>query len=292
MDPAVPSQSATTPAAPESTTSLQPASASTSFDVSTGPAAPPSKFIDSIPTEFRDRPYLKDVADMPSLLKKLDGAQQLIGKRPAGIPDDKAAPEDWAKFFKYLGRPDVPDEYELKGPNDVKMPPEMEKNIRALFHKTGMTKKQASAVFSGYMDLLAGDKAAVAKQKADTEASFDKLTKETFGADQDKALERARSMINKYAPNFRGHLDKASNEVLVALAATIQGIHRDYIKEDGLSTNVSSGFGDNESTLRSEARVIMASPEFQSKMHPGHAQAAQKLKDIYARVNRLQGVNK
>lgn len=275
-----------------STTSLQPASVGTSFDVTTGPAAPQTKFLDTVPVEFRDKPYLKDVSDLPSLLKKLDGAQQLIGKRPAGIPDDKASPDDWSKFFKYLGRPDTADEYELKGTEDVKLPPEMDKGIKALFHKTGVTKKQAAAIYAGYTDLLAGDKQSSAKQKADTEAQFDKLTKETFGADQDKALDRARTMINKYAPQFRGQLEKAPNEVLVALAATIQGIHRDYIKEDGLSTNVSSGFGDNEASLRSEARVIMASPEFQSKMHPGHAQAAQKLKGIYDRVNKLQGVSR
>src|SRR3989304_2050233 len=72
-----------------------------------------------IPEEFRSRAYLKEIAAMPqgpeafqALFKKLDGSQQLIGKK-TGIPAVDAPVEEWEKFHATL-RPESPDAYEVK----------------------------------------------------------------------------------------------------------------------------------------------------------------------------------
>jgi hypothetical protein len=52
---------------------------------------------DIIPDEYKEKGYMSKIKDVEGLFKSFDGLQSLIGKRPAGIPQENATQEEWSK---------------------------------------------------------------------------------------------------------------------------------------------------------------------------------------------------
>lgn len=93
------------------------------------------------------------------VIKSYRGAEKLIGKpvdRLAEIPMD-GDEAGWNNFYTKLGRPETPDKYNLMvgAPDGSKPDPEVTSHISGLFHKAGLTAKQAEAVAGGYNQLVA-----------------------------------------------------------------------------------------------------------------------------------------
>lgn len=239
------------------------------------PATPPVVDLASIiPADFKDKEYLKDVKDIPSLFKKLDGAQTLIGKRPAGIPQDNAKPEEIAAFNKAFGVPDEAKAYELVVPETNAMAPEMQDRIKSIFHKAALSAKQAKEVSAGWNEFQAS-------QLKAADAAFEKLADETFGADKAKVLASSKAILDKFAPEkFKAGLGSLGNTELILLASVIEGIRKEYISED----RIPSG-GDKPSSTpedkRAEGKKLMAMEAYQNPFHPEHASIKAKVDALY-----------
>ena len=133
-------------------------------------------FTKMVPQEFQNREYLKNIKDTSSFFKAFDGAQELLGKRPAGIPHDNASDDEWKNFNKSFGVPEKLEDYDLgKIPKGAKVDPKIDKGVREVFQKAGLNKRQAKIVSEGYRSLLEG----VLKENSDNvknqNEDFDKL---------------------------------------------------------------------------------------------------------------------
>jgi len=74
------------------------------------------------------------------------------------VPNEKASPEERARFLKALGVPDKPEDYKLektKLPKTMALDAEMEKAYLEIAHKAGMTAEQVNAVYQWYMPTFA-----------------------------------------------------------------------------------------------------------------------------------------
>jgi len=67
-----------------------------------------------VPPEYADKTWVSEVKDIPSLFKMVDDTKALVGKRPAGIPQDNAPEEEWKAFDQLRGVPETPDVYDFK----------------------------------------------------------------------------------------------------------------------------------------------------------------------------------
>lgn len=242
-----------------------------------------------IPAEFKDKPWVKDVKDLPTLFKRTDGLLSEMGKRPAGIPQDNAAPEEWDKFFKAAGRPDKPEEYGFKADTEAAKALGWDEKIAAgaqsVLHSAGLSKKQAQIVRDGYEKLLLeyAKEKGVAQQQLDTD--FEKLAKTAFGDNADKVLAESKLLIAKYAhESVKPHIEKLSNENLIILAGVLKGVREQYIKEDILPPAGGSGSGSakSEAEIRAEAMKLMASPEWKDSTHRDHDKVVKQVNDLYA----------
>ena len=243
-----------------------------------------------IPAEFHDRGYLKDWLEKPSspemmadVFKKLDGAETLIGKK-LGIPAADAKPEEIEKFYAAL-RPEKDTDYEIK--LGEKPDEEFVKEMRAAFHKAGVSKVQAQRFIENITPTFQARQAGVAAEQKKLNDAFDALVLATFGKDNEKVLARAQEAIKEYAPeNLKQFLDKLDNNALTILTGVINAIMVKYVPEDDLNgTNKGgAGGGGDISVLREEARKIMARPEYKDFQHPEYEALQKRVKEIYAQV--------
>jgi hypothetical protein len=238
-------------------------------------------FTKMVPQEYQGKEYLKTIKDPGSFFKAFDGAQELLGKRPAGIPHDNASDDEWKAFNKSFGVPEKPEEYDLGIPAEAKVDPKLDKGVRELMQKAGLNKRQAKMISEGYRGIL-GDvlkEKGIAAEQAD--ADFTKLATETFGDRKDKVLENGNKLLAKYVPEkFKAGIEKLPNEQLIVLAAALDGIVKDYISEEQLPGG-QSGAAVTADQKREEARKLMASEAYNNASHPEHAATVDKVNSMY-----------
>lgn len=238
-----------------------------------------------VPADYKDREYLKGIKDVPDLFKKLDESQKLIGKRPAGIPQDNAKPEEIAAFNKAFGVPEKPEAYELVVPEKGAMPKEMLEGIKKVFHGAELSAKQAKKVSEGWNGLVAEIQKAAGVQAAQQDTDFTKLATEVFGEQKDQVLATAKTIIDKHVdPKMKEHINALSNENLIVLASVVESIRKQYITEDNIPGGGEGGAGgaDSFEAKREAARQKMASEAYRNPLHPDHARVKAEVDAVYA----------
>jgi hypothetical protein len=243
------------------------------------PSPAPAGF--SIPDEFKDKPYLKGVDSHDKLFKMLDGAQELIGKRPAGIPAPDAPQAEWDKFYDAVGRPKTAAEYQFEIDQSVKADVKVLGKIKEIMHKYGLTPTQAKGLQKDF-DAFGAE---IAKARGESlqiqNTNFDKLGAELFGVDRDKVMANGKTLLEQFTPpQLKGEVAKLSNEQLMVLAGVLKGISEKYIKADGAPHAQPAG-GSNPDSLRAEARTLMATPAYSNPMDPNHAATCARINEIY-----------
>lgn len=243
-----------------------------------------------IPAEYKDKPYLKDVKDLPSVLKMLDGAQTKLGQRPAGIPQDSASDEEWNKFFSTV-RPEKPEAYEFKRDEATTkalgIKPEVEAKVKGIFHEAGLTKKQAAIVQSKYEALQLEFAKDVIAQNQKLDEDFGKLADTSFGKDADKVLATGKTLIEKYLPaNMKPFLEKLDNNALVVLAGFAKSMKEKFMGQDEIPAGGEGGGAGaaTEAEIRKEAAALMATPAYQDKFHKDHDATKKKVDELYAKI--------
>lgn len=245
------------------------------------PAAPAlPEFASVVPAEFKEKPYLKDVDSFEKLFKKLDGAQSLIGRRPAGIPQDTDPQDKWNEFFNLMGRPEQPDKYELGAPPEgYQRDEETLKALRSVFHQTGLNGKQASAIVSSYEKIIL-DRAN--KNQQAQEAEFDKISKETFGDRQDAVIAKSAQMLKDFAPaQFQPHIASLDNKTMIVLASVLDAVHNKYVPEDRGPTDRAPAAGRSAEEIRAEAQRLMNSDIYKNAFHPEHESTVRRVREMY-----------
>jgi len=272
---------------PDPVASAAPGSASATMPLPTAaPAAAPAPAVApsfSIPKEYADRPYLKGVDSPEKLFSMLDGAQKVIGERPAGIPKPDAPQAEWDSFYRAMGRPEKAADYQFELDPSLKLDDKFVNSTKEIMHKYGLTPTQAKGIqkdFDAMMVAVAKERGVeLAKQNTD----FNKLATDTFGADRDKAIATAKGLLDTFTPAaLKPELAKLSNENLIVLASVLNGINAKYIKSDGapLAPPGSMG-GKSGADLRSEGQALMGTKAYTDAFHPDHAKTVARIAEIY-----------
>lgn len=232
-----------------------------------------------------DRAYLKDFADKPldketglALLKKLDGAESLIGRK-IGIPANDAKPEEVEKFYSTL-RPEKPEDYEIV--TGEKPDEEFIKALRVAAHKGGISKHSMKVLSNELGNILKARAQKAAEAQANADKEFDQLVSTAFGADKDKVLERVKGALEEHAPAaVKAHIGRLDDKSLVLVAGVVDAIIKKYTPEDKMGGK-GGGTGLTPESIREEARKLMASPEYKSQFHPKHDEVVKKVNELYA----------
>lgn len=258
----------------------------------------PSSF--SIPEEYADRGWAEKIKTPDDLWKQLDNTQSLLGKRPAGIPQDDATPEQWDEFYKAKGRPDSPDKYELSDPeglpDDIDLSP-FKAKAQPILHAAGLSPKEAERVWSEYLkaEMSAADaiKASHAEATAKYDEEFDALAKEKFGDNYDAANEAAQKFLNESLDEkLRLNIAEADPRTQVALIAAasemqnkINAIKKEYSGEDTITVGDQAS-GTSITEARGELAKLRASAAAKDFTHPESAKTRARIEELSGIVQR------
>lgn len=250
------------------------------------PPAPTPNFPDIatiVPPDFKDKPWVKETKDVPSLFKRVDGLLTEIGKRPAGIPADTAPDTEWQSFNKAFGVPEKPDDYKLSDPPaGVPKNEKYNNGIKSVFHKAGVSARQAAILEKGHNELVAQLLKEQGAAGAQADADFDKLADETFGQAKPEVLKNANLLIAKFVPEkMKTHVANLSNENLIVLAGVIEGIRKEYIAEDRLPAGGGAPTNMTADQKRAKGIELMASKAYTDSFHPDHERVVAEVKALY-----------
>jgi len=188
-------------------------------------------------------------------------ARKKLGENPITVPGPNASDEEWANFYKAIGRPESPDKYQFTEVEGMEGNPEMDKAFAETAHKYGLTPNQAD----GIRLFLAN----YAKEWEQTQEQ----TIEQVKAETEKMLKQ------EYGQNYEANItaaDKALRQVFGEEAAkklAAAGLHVDpdivkgFVKlsqvvgEDKLK-GIGEGGAAHSPMTREELEELMSRPEY------------------------------
>jgi len=152
-------------------------------------------WIDSLPEEIRNEPCLKSIKTITGGFRTLVHAERMVGRDKIVRPNDASSEDEWNEFYNAGGRPENALEYGWAKPEDL--PDEhwdeaAMKEIMEHYHKLGLSKKQAQAIFDYNMGKLT---AAVKDKATQEEIAMNKL-KDGLFADWGQAYEQKKHLGN------------------------------------------------------------------------------------------------
>jgi hypothetical protein len=253
-------------------------------DPANAPRKAPAASTFNLPDGYKDKPYLKGVDSMDKVFAMLDGAQTLIGKRPAGIPAPDAPAEEWAKFYDAAGRPKSATEYQFEGQD--KADPKFLPKVQEVFYKHGLNAAQAKGVFSDINLALSefAKQQGVDIQQQNTD--FDALGTKVFGAQRDQILSSMKDLIGKHVPvEMKDALGKLPNESLMILAGVLNNVSKAYIKPDGPPSSSPAGTALTPADISAKGRELMASEPYLNVRHPQHDATVKAVRELYAQLS-------
>jgi len=106
-----------------------------------------------LPEEIRAEGTWDRFGKIQDVFKSESEARKLVSKKGIIPPTDKSPPEEWDAFYKALGRPDKPEQYGLKRPDEIPedfWDDEILKSATTVFHEIGLTTPHAKKLFDWY----------------------------------------------------------------------------------------------------------------------------------------------
>lgn len=253
---------------------------------------PSLELMDIIPESYKEKPWLKKYTNIDDFFKGMDGAQELLGKRPAGIPQDTASKEEWDEFYTQLGRPKTPEEYKIEYPSElpegITFNEEQQTQFTNLAHEMGLTQKQVEQLTAFDLERR---KQELSNHSVDTEAldnEFNEFSKKAFGDREKEALDNAKNLLTKHAPKeMHEHLQNLDNKALIALTSVLDAVTQEYLKEDTLPAAGDPASPQTTQALHKEKTDLLMSEAYRNPFHIEHDRTKQRLAEIYQRLEKL-----
>lgn len=171
----------------------------------------------ALPDEFKEHEFVKTFQKPGDFVKsaleiktEYDSLKTKMGNAIVK-PGDKATEEEKQAFYKALGRPDKPEEYEFPKGAEVEHDPKMVEWAQKTFHSANLSKDQAkimSQAWDGFIHGMARAQAEAAQKEIENGLSS---LKTEYGAEFDKNMAiKDRALKAFLDPEFAAFLEKAT----------------------------------------------------------------------------------
>ena len=217
------------------------------------------------------------------MLESYRNLEKLVGRKGRDIPEADDA-EGWSKFYNELGRPETADGYKFDLPDEYN--PELVKFYQDAAHKAGLTKKQADAFLTDYLDFEHAAREEYAKQNASRVDMAKAELRREWGAKFDENLNVALRGANALglSPDERIALEESMGQAKAA--RLFERVGRALCSEDGTpNTPGNSGFG-VRTPAAAQARIdeLLSRPDYQQAYLNGDKVKAAEIQALYAQV--------
>lgn len=284
----------------------QPVTASTE---SAGSSLEPRGLSDMLPEDLRSEASLQSFKDVGALAKSYVHSQRMLGNsiripsedtnpeakqefyerlsKVDGVmlkpnPED---PESMNKFFNSLGRPESPDKYDLKIPDDVAPFLDQRKveEYKQLAHRMGMTNEQAN-VYAQY-EVQKLNEYTQRLQQGKEQSS--KILRDQWGPDYENRMQGAKAAMEVYREKYPDAVNQllgseaGNNPALIAMLSELGQLHQES-GHVGASRAVQYGMSSDEA--RDKIAEIMGNPShpYFHDGDPNHQDAVARMKKLYS----------
>lgn len=245
----------------------------------------------NIPEPYKGKGWVEKIKSPDDLWKALDGAQSLIGKRPAGIPANDAPDEEWEKFYAAAGRPENPDAYTLSDIEGVDIS-EAKKEAAGILHAAGLNTKQAAKVWDMYLQSVQKDAASMKEKQVALDKEFDDLSTKIFGDKFEEKSKVAQEMIKSLVPKELIPSYEALADHPQALAAVIVALNGakeqiDKVKQEyGAEGSIAGSGGAQPNDILQTRQELARLRNSREAIDPTNM----RYKETLARIEELDGI--
>jgi hypothetical protein len=173
-------------------------------DVETGPP-------EYIPAKFWDSD--KRVPRIEDLGKGYQNLEKLLGREKVPVPTNDDDEEGWQRWYAASGRPEAPDKYEFKRPDQLPQglgyDQDLEGHFRTMAHVNGLNKRQANALYDAYVKTQVERHAAYETGQKQARTQAEQALRRMHGQQYEAKLTAGKMLMTQYAtPDLRKRLDE------------------------------------------------------------------------------------
>lgn len=257
------------------------------------PPDAPKLFKEIAPAELHDRGWAKPYLDKPwtaetqaEILKKLDGAETLLGKPKLLLPGDGAKSGDWDSVFEKL-RPAKAEDYGYDF--GEKADKDFAKTFLEASHHAGLNKEQLDRQLGKLRPFFEAREKAARDAVVARDADYEKTLKEmTGGADFAAKQARVQNATRELVPEAaRQYVDKLKDGDLALFTVFANSLLEKYAGEDEFKGNEGGnnggGGGQDKDALVKELTTLYASEGWTKGFsHPDHDKTKKRVDEILA----------
>ena len=239
----------------------------------------------ALPDDVKTDPSLADIKDVGGLAKSYIHAQKMVGSDKVALPKEDATPEELDAFYDRLGRPKEYEFTKAELPEGMKLNEDMEKNMKAIMHKSGLTNKQANDLYSGYMKMTSEEftnqQTAAENQKAEWYKTLQKDLGKAFDEQVDLSQRAARELGGEDFLNWLDSTGQGNNPMFVKMFAKVGQM----MAEAGAEPGKPQSFEMTPDSARAEIARLQRDPNFMeqynNKETDGHKEAVKKFGRLF-----------
>ena len=207
---------------------------------------------DHLPEDLRDNETLSKFKDVGSLSNSYLELQKMVGSRDK-IPTEESSEEEVNSFYNKLGRPETPDSYDIKVPDQGGTALPYDEKLYSEFlttaHKSGLTNRQAQDAIDFYAKMNEeadiNSTASMQQSKVNAETA---LKKEWGARDYEKNLAISRRAFNRFADDdLKKFVQETGVSNNVAMVRFLHKIGKSFSDPDMGGTGKNSGSVDSDS---------------------------------------------
>jgi len=280
----------------ESTAVVEP----TTTPAASAPVAPVSivgtdgKFGDGwrnlLPEDIRLEKCLNSVQDLQGMAKSLVHAQRMVGRDKIALPNEKSTESEWQAFYDAAGRPKTAADYAVAKPQDLPdelWNPDTAKSAQELFHKIGLSKKQAEALVDFQAKQSLGELNNFNQTKELSQKELEDGLHREWGQAYQKKVHLGNAAIEQGAggnQDFKQRLvEKFGNDPdFIRFASNLGG----KFAEHGVIT---SSNAKTPGEIKAQINEAMQTDAYRNAGNPGHRAAVQQVKQMFEQMHQDQG---
>jgi uncharacterized protein YukE len=263
----------------------------------------PQTLQEMLPEDLRNDPSLKDVQDVGTLAKMFRDTKAMQGNS-LRIPGEDASEEDWqqfyskvaerapgimpkpdfdseeqrVEFYKSLGMPEQPSEYEIPEMEGIQMDDDRVEFLQSAAHDIGLTKKQFHDVMAKVLEKDAAD---IQSQQQARDQKMAEL-KQEWGQAFDKYAGYAEQLRQQYLPFIPAEQMGAETlRGLAQLAEAMGGEGAEVLNQSSASDSVTPEEAQNQINEIYNNRQH----PFWNASDPGHSDALQRMLKLQKAAN-------
>ena len=238
-----------------------------------------------IESDLLQDPVLKNVNDVPTLVKNYVHAQRTIGKKGTILPDANSSEETWNELYAQLGRPESADKYDLGELGALQE--DFVKEFAEQAYKAGLSSRQAKQLMEYYNEAANREsEQEVQQRQADVDTAINEL-KQEWGEAFDTQIHKAQVALKQFGGeemmNYLNETGLGNDVNLIKLFAKVG----ESLREDTFAPEAVASFKIKPEDAQREINDIMAAGDhpYWNPSHADHGAAKKRMEELYKIVS-------